>query len=95
MDTAITIASVPAILAVVNLLKGFGFSGSVSALFAVFFGIVFSLMASFSETEPIVAMISSGVLLGLAAAGLFDATKTNVVTNNIIHNTSEPRRAAE
>lgn len=69
-----TIASVPAILALVNLFKSFGVIGKWAMLLAVIFGgALFYAQFAFGESGAFKA-IAEGILIGLAAAGLYDVT---------------------
>lgn len=78
----ITLASIPAILAIVQLLKDVGFiKGKWAALAAVVLGLVFSLADyGFLGEEPLtragwyIAAIS-GIILGLSASGLYEGAK--------------------
>ena len=74
METALTLASVPAILALVNLLKSIGLAGKWSAAAAVALAVVLNLAAYLLADSGAWQAISSGILLGLAAAGLYDIT---------------------
>lgn len=74
IDTAITLASIPAILALVNLFKSFGVQGRWSALAAVLIAVGIVAAESWAPTG-IYDVLSRGVVLGLAAAGLYDVTK--------------------
>ena len=71
MDTIVTIASVPAILALTNLLKTLGMTGRWATLSAVCLGL---MLTALSRTlDPATwGMISDGLILGLSAAGLYD-----------------------
>ena len=85
LDTALTLASVPAILAVVNLVKRLTPRlGAWAALLAALLGVAFSLAQWAWAAEEWWSAASHGLLLGLAAAGLYDLTPG-----------SEPRRAVE
>jgi len=77
MDVVITLASVPAILALVNLAKNLGLAGKFSALVALVLGIVFSLgdyvFTAAQQTGPGMYMaVMAGAVLGLSASGLYD-----------------------
>lgn len=74
MEAAITLASVPAVLAIVNLLKGLGLSGKWSALAAVLIAVALSLGVEFLGDQPAFTATASGLILGLSAAGLYDMT---------------------
>ena len=70
-DVVMTVATVPAILALVNLGKGLGLSGRWSALVAVLLGVGLAAAQAYAPAE-LYATISGGLILGLAAAGLYD-----------------------
>ena len=73
-DPVTTILSVPAIIALVNLLKGVGSLGRWAAVAAVAVGILLTVSAYFwGEAGWYIASVR-GALLGLAAAGLYDLT---------------------
>ena len=71
----ITIASIPAILALTNLAKSLGLSGKISALLAVVLGVALAVaqyeLAAYGWYQAAV----QGMILGLSAAGLYDVSK--------------------
>ena len=71
----VTIASIPAILALTNLAKSLGLSGKISALLAVVLGIALAVaqyeLAGYGWYQAAV----KGMILGLSAAGLYDVSK--------------------
>lgn len=74
MDPIMTVATVPAILAIVNLAKGLGLSGRWSALAAVLLGVGLAAAEAYAPGD-LYTTISGGLILGLAAAGLYDVAK--------------------
>lgn len=85
IDLVTSIATVPAILAIVNLLKGLGLHGRWSALVAVALGVGLNLAVwAFADYAWFTAA-SSGLILGLGAAGLYD----------LGNSTTEAQHAAE
>lgn len=77
MDVVITLASVPAILALVNLAKSLGLAGKFSALVALVLGIVFGLtdylFTAPQQTSPgMYLAVMGGAILGLSASGIYD-----------------------
>ena len=74
MDTIVLLASVPAIVAVVNLAKRLGLSGEASLALAVVLGVIFALGDHLWGTTGWYAAASQGLILGLGAAGLYDVT---------------------
>ena len=75
MDTALTLASVPAILALVQLAKSLGLSGKWSALVAVVLGILLNVAQYALGDFGWYQSAASGLILGLSAAGLYDAAR--------------------
>lgn len=77
METIATLATVPAVIALVTLLKDLGLPSKFSPLAAVLLGVALSILGALSlgiitnwyET------VSLGVILGLSAAGLYDGAK--------------------
>lgn len=80
MNAVSTIASIPAILALVNLLKGLGLSGRWSALVAVALGVAIAASGHLFAASGLYQACSQGLLLGLGAAGLYDASASRTVT---------------
>ena len=75
MDTALTLASVPAILALVQLGKSLGLSGKWSALAAVALGVLLNVAQYALGDLGWYQAAASGLVLGLSAAGLYDAAR--------------------
>lgn len=69
----LTLLTAPAILALVNLLKGLGLGGRWSALAAVLLGVGVALVEHYAPADP-VQTLTPGLIIGLSAAGLYDAT---------------------
>jgi len=76
MDTVTTILSVPAVLAIVEFLKSFGVTGKWALLAAVVVAVVLNVADYLWSASGLYGAIVSGLLLGLAAAGLYDAART-------------------
>ena len=91
-ETIVTLATVPAILALVNLAKTLGLSGRWSALVAVLLGVGISL-AEIYAPATLWQGIAGGVLLGLGAAGLYDMTATEPIDNIIRRYTKGPEQS--
>ena len=81
MDTIVLLASVPAIVAVVNLAKRLGLSGELSLVLAVLLGVAFAVADFLWGDTGWYAAASSGLILGLGAAGLYDVTAPHVTTD--------------
>ena len=80
MTPVLAIATVPAVLAVVNLLKDLGLPSRFGSLAAVIVGVAAAVLAA-AVTGPasgraLTEAAASGLILGLSASGLYDATKT-------------------
>lgn len=75
MDTVTTILSVPAVLAIVQLLKSFGVAGKWALLAAVIVAVALNVADYLWATSGLYGSVVSGLLLGLAAAGLYDAAR--------------------
>lgn len=75
-DAITTVATVPAILAIVNLLKRAGMSDKLSPFIAILLGIGINVsILYFGETEWFKAA-SQGLILGMSAAGVYDISVT-------------------
>lgn len=73
-DPITTLASVPGIVALVNLGKGLGLSGRWSALAAVVLGVALNLASWGLAGYTWYSAAADGLILGLGAAGLYDLT---------------------
>ena len=89
-----TLASLPAILALVNLGKRFGLSGAWSALVAVILGVALSMAEQAWGASPVFAAARTGLILGLGAAGLYDLRKP-AETSAVEENTYTPEHAED
>uniref|UniRef100_A0AAU6R610 Holin n=1 Tax=Micrococcus phage Olihed TaxID=3092209 RepID=A0AAU6R610_9CAUD len=77
MDTITTLATVPAVIALVTLIKDLGLPAKLAPLAAVVLGVVLSVLAALA-LGPVgnwYETVSLGVILGLSAAGLYDGAK--------------------
>lgn len=79
METALTIATIPMILALTNLVKSFGVTGRWSMATAVALGVIMCVTEALAGGTGIYAAVSKGLILGLSAAGLYDATAAGYV----------------
>lgn len=70
-----TLATVPAILALVQLAKDLGLPGKAATLLAVALGVVLNVAVVFLGGESWFQAAAGGLLLGLSAAGLYDTAK--------------------
>lgn len=83
METIVVLATIPAIVALVQFSKAFGVSGKWLTAEAVIFGVLFKVLdyifleAWGAVTPPgIYVALVTGLILGLSAAGLYDVAKT-------------------
>lgn len=81
IDLVTSIATVPAILALVNLAKTFGVTGKWSALLAVILGVAiqateYGVTSTAQTPAGWYGAIATGLVLGLSAAGLYDVART-------------------
>ena len=74
-DTLTTILSVPAVVAIVTLLKSFGVAGKWALLAALVVAVALNV-ADTRGPQAACTRSSSGLLTGLAAAGLYDVAQT-------------------
>ena len=86
MPDIMTLATIPAILAVVNLAKTLGLKGKWSALLAVILGALFALADTYVlygivSPRVTLAQAITGLITGLSAAGLYDVTSGPVSTS--------------
>ena len=73
-ETALTLLSAPAILALVNLAKSVGLPSRWAALAAVILGVGVALLEYYAPVD-VVQTIAGGLIVGLGAAGLYDVAK--------------------
>ena len=70
----IEIATVPAVLALVNLLKKAGLPDAAAPVVSLVAGVLAVFAAQHADAAWVKAL-SEGLILGLAAAGVYDVTK--------------------
>lgn len=75
-DTLTTILSVPAVVAIVELLKSFGVAGKWALLAALVVAVALNVADYLWATSGLYGAVVAGLLLGLSAAGLYDVAKT-------------------
>ena len=80
MDAITLIASVPAIVALVNLAKRLGLSDELALVASVGLGVVINTANFYLGANGGYQAAVEGLLLGLAAAGLYDVAKTAAPT---------------
>lgn len=73
--TAITLATAPAVLALVTLAKDLGLPARLAAPAAVVLGVVLAVGDHALGSSGTYAAVADGLLLGLVAAGLYDAAR--------------------
>lgn len=76
METPTMILSVPAVVAIVELGKSLGLSGRWALLAAVVVAVALSVADHLWAASGLYGALVEGLLLGLAAAGLYDTAKT-------------------
>lgn len=90
MNPLTTILSVPAVLAIVNLLKGapVNLPTSWAAFTAVIVAVALNVAIYFLGANPAFVAAAQGMLIGLAAAGVYDVAKPAapaVITNTNVY----------
>jgi len=75
MESVTLLASVPAILALVNLAKKLGLSGQGSLVLSVVLGIALNVLNTLYGEQALYQSAVQGLILGLSAAGLYDFAK--------------------
>jgi hypothetical protein len=75
MEALTIIASVPAIVALVNFGKRLGLNGEAPLVAAVVLGIAINVANFYLGAYPVYQEAVAGLMLGLAAAGLYDVTR--------------------
>ena len=76
-NIVVTVATIPAIIALVTLAKDLGIPSRLAPLLAVVLGIVMSLFDALAngvalDTPGLLATAGTGLILGLSASGLYD-----------------------
>lgn len=76
-DIIITLATVPAIIALVTLAKDLGIPSRLAPLLAVFLGVALTLFDALAsglvlDMPGLLTAIGTGIILGLSASGLYD-----------------------
>lgn len=94
MDLVTMLATMPAILAIIQLLKNlFPNMGKWAALVAVVLGIALNVLDFLYGTDPLYGAISAGLLLGLGAAGVYDAS--TIVGKGVAYAQLEAKRTED
>lgn len=80
MEIITTIATVPAIIALVTMAKDLGLPSRLSPLLAVVLGVALVLFDAFATAtltspEAVAQLVATGIVLGLGAAGLYDGAR--------------------
>lgn len=76
MDAITLIASIPAIVAIVNLAKRLGLTNQYALILSVVLGTVINTANFYLGANGGYQAAIEGLLIGLAAAGLYDTAKT-------------------
>lgn len=75
MDTVTTLATIPAILALVNLAKRVGLPANAALVLAVALGVALNTADYLWADNLLYQAIADGLIRGLGAAGLYDVAK--------------------
>lgn len=76
-EEILQIATVPATLAMVNLIKSFGLASKFAPAVSILVGILFSILGSWSTGGTNISqVIITGIILGMSASGFYDASAT-------------------
>lgn len=84
MDAVTTLVSVPAILALVNLAKQLGVPAKIAPVLAIVLGVGLSVATHYFGSDPAFAAGASGLMLALAASGLYDVTKPKTPEDHVV-----------
>lgn len=76
MNAVTLLATIPAILALVNLAKQLGLPAKAALVVAVLLGVGLNVADYLWASVALYQAISNGLILGLSAAGLYDVAKT-------------------
>lgn len=82
MEAITTLATLPAILALVNLLKKLGITGKAALAAAVVLGVALNLADYYFAGSGAYQAAATGLILGLGAAGVYDITANPRLTLN-------------
>lgn len=99
MEAAVTIATIPAILAVVQLAKTLGLKGTYATVLAVALGVIVQVVEYAVYTVPTTGpgwygAAATGLILGLSAAGLYDTAKiASTKPETVVIEQATPRHA--
>ncbi|AVJ51016.1 holin [Microbacterium phage Pajaza] len=96
MEAITTIATVPAVIALVTLVKDLGLPSRLSPLAALVLGVALSLFAALAIGEVVnwYEPVAKGIILGLSASGLYDGARsigTKKKTDTIVVQESAPK----
>lgn len=80
MEPVTAIATVPAVLALVTLAKDLGMPSRLAPVLALVLGVALTLLHTLGlgegiTTHNVYGLITSGLILGLSASGLYDGAK--------------------
>lgn len=76
MDTTVTtLLTVPAVLGLVTITKDLGLPAKLAPLAAIAIGVTIAVLETQLGHLPIVRSVESGILLALAACGLYDTAQ--------------------
>ena len=75
LNAVVTLATVPAILALVTVAKDLGLPSKLATVAAIVFGITLAVADYLFASEGLYQAVSEGLILALGAAGLYDLRK--------------------
>lgn len=75
LDAVVTLATAPAILAIVTIAKDLGLPSKLATVFGAVVGITLSVADYYFATTGVYQAASSGLILALAASGIYDISK--------------------
>ena len=80
MDPLVTVLSVPAIVAIVTVIKSLGVAGKYSLVAAIAVAVVLNVINYEFAANGLYEAVINGLLVGLSAAGVYDVAKTAAPT---------------
>ena len=84
MQAVTLLATIPAILAIVNFLKGQGLKSNLAIVAAVVLGVVLNVADYYLAASGSYQAAAQGLILGLGAAGLYDVTAPKYQADTVL-----------
>jgi hypothetical protein len=88
IDVVTLIASVPAIVALVNLAKSVGLPSKWSPVVAIFLGVALNVLVVLYGDTELFAAVARGVIYALSASGLYDLVPAGVTSYATVDSTA-------